>query len=66
MPFLFTEYGVALLSSVLRSIRAIKVNTQIMLVFSRIREMLIDSLRINSILKKSRNRIGFKIQTEKQ
>ncbi len=46
MPFLFTEYGVALLSSVLRSIRAIKVNTQIMLVFSRIREMRIDSLRI--------------------
>ncbi len=46
MPFAFTEYGVAMLSSVLRSKRAIKVNIQIMLVFSRIREMLIDSLKI--------------------
>jgi hypothetical protein len=46
MPFAITEYGVAPLSSVLRNKRAIKVNIQIMLVFSRIREILIDSLRI--------------------
>jgi hypothetical protein len=44
MPFAFTEYGVAMLSSVLRSKRAIQVNIQIMLVFSKIREMLLDSL----------------------
>ena len=31
MPFAFTEYGVAMLSSVLRSKRAIQVNIQIML-----------------------------------
>jgi len=96
MPFAFTEYGVAMLSSVLRSKRAIKVNIQIMLVFSRIREMLIDSLRIKLDIEEikkrlhnqdqnlelvfsyldelienqenpsPRNRIGFKIQTEKQ
>ena len=44
MPFAFTEYGVAMLSSVLRSKRAIQVNIQIMLVFSKIREMLLDTL----------------------
>ena len=50
MPFAFTEYGVAMLSSVLRSKRAIKVNIQIMLVFSRIREMLIDSFRFKALV----------------
>jgi hypothetical protein len=44
MPFAFTEYGVAMLSSVLRSKRAIQVNIQIMLVFSKIREILLDTL----------------------
>ena len=44
MPFAFTEYGVAMLSSVLRSKRAIQVNIQIMLVFSKIREMLLNTL----------------------
>ena len=44
MPFAFTEYGVAMLSSVLRSKRAIQVNIQIMLVFSKIRKMLMDTL----------------------
>lgn len=43
-PFAFTEYGVAMISSVLRSKRAIQVNIQIMLVFSKIREMLLDTL----------------------
>lgn len=44
LPYAFTEYGVAMLSSVLRSKRAIEVNIQIMLIFSKIREMLLDSL----------------------
>jgi len=38
------EYGVAMLSCVLRSKQAIQVNIQIMLVFSKIREMLLDTL----------------------
>ena len=57
MPFAFTEYGVAMLSSVLRSKRAIKVNIQIMLVFSRIREMLIDSLRIKLDIEEIKKRL---------
>lgn len=40
-PRVFTEQGVAMLSSVLRSERAIKVNIQIMRAFIKLREMLI-------------------------
>jgi phage regulator Rha-like protein len=39
-PFCFTEQGVAMLSSVLNSKRAIAVNIHIIRVFTRIREML--------------------------
>ena len=42
-PVVFTELGVAMLSSVLRSPRAIAVNIQIMRIFSRIREMLAEN-----------------------
>ncbi len=45
-PMAFTEQGVAMLSSVLNSQEAIKVNIQIMRVFTRIREMLTDNLSI--------------------
>jgi hypothetical protein len=40
LPYAFTEQGVAMLSSVLNSERAIQVNIQIMRTFSKIREML--------------------------
>jgi len=39
-PYAFTEQGVAMLSSVLRSPRAIKVNIEIMRAFIRLRKML--------------------------
>src|SRR4051794_12378511 len=39
-PYAFTEQGVAMLSSVLRSERAVQVNVQIMRTFVRLREML--------------------------
>jgi hypothetical protein len=39
-PYAFTEQGVAMLSSVLNSDRAILVNIQIMRVFTRLRQML--------------------------
>jgi|SRR5579859_1131326 len=41
MPMAFTEQGVAMLSSVLNSARAIKVNIQIIRIFTRMREMLL-------------------------
>lgn len=40
LPYAFTENGVAMLSSVLNSERAILVNIQIMRTFTRLREML--------------------------
>lgn len=41
LPFVFTEHGVLMLSSVLNSPQAIKVNIQIMRIFTRMREMLL-------------------------
>jgi len=40
MPYAFTEQGVAMLSSVLRSDRAVHVNIEIMRAFVRLRQML--------------------------
>ena len=41
MPYAFTEQGVAMLSSVLNSKRAIQVNIQIMRTYTKLREMLL-------------------------
>ena len=57
MPYAFTEYGVAMLSSVLRSNRAIQVNIQIMLVFSKIREMLLDTLSMKLDIEEIKKRL---------
>jgi ORF6N domain len=43
LPYAFTEQGVAMLSSVLRSARAIAVNVQIMRAFVRMRELLVSN-----------------------
>ncbi|KKP68115.1 MAG: KilA-N, DNA-binding domain protein [Candidatus Moranbacteria bacterium GW2011_GWE1_35_17] len=40
LPFVFTEQGVAMLSSVLKSKRAIQVNIQIIRTFTKLREIL--------------------------
>ncbi len=45
-PMAFTEQGVAMLSSVLGSPTAIKVNIQIIRVFTKIREVLTDTLNL--------------------
>ena len=42
-PFAFTEHGVLMLSSVLKSERAVQVNIQIMRTFSKLRGALIDN-----------------------
>jgi hypothetical protein len=56
LPMVFTEQGVAMLSSVLKSPTAIKVNIQIIRVFTRIREMLLTNkdilLKIEQLEKK--------------
>jgi len=45
-PMVFTEQGVAMLSSILNSPRAIAVNIKIIRVFTKLREMLADNLNI--------------------
>ena len=59
LPMAFTEQGVAMLSSVLNSVCAIKVNIQIIRIFTKIRQMLSDNtelrLEIEQIKKKLHN-----------
>lgn len=45
-PYVFTEHGVLMLSSVLNSDKAIQVNIQIMRIFTRIRQMVIDNTEL--------------------
>src|ERR1017187_4104101 len=51
-PFCFTEQGVAMLSSVLNSEKAIKVNIQIIRIFTRIRSMLLDNTELRLAIEK--------------
>lgn len=59
LPYVFTEHGVLMLSSVLNSSKAIQVNIQIMRIFTRVRKMLNDNtelrLFIEEIRKKTEN-----------
>ena len=56
LPYAFTEQGVAMLSSVLRSKRAVLVNVEIMRAFVRLRQMLATNVnlerRLNELEKK--------------
>lgn len=56
LPFVFTEQGVAMLSSVLNSERAIEVNIRIIRIFTKLREMLLTQkdilLKLEQIEKK--------------
>jgi hypothetical protein len=55
-PYCFTEQGVAMLSSVLNSERAIRINIQIIRLFTRLRKIVLDSaelrLEVEQIKKK--------------
>jgi len=59
LPHVFTEHGILTLSSVLNSRQAIQVNIQIVRIFSRIRQFIIDSgslkLEIEEIKQKAFN-----------
>lgn len=58
LPKVFTEQGIAMLSSVLNSETAIEVNIQIIRVFTRVREMLLTHKDILSELEKIRQEVG--------
>jgi hypothetical protein len=57
-PMAFTEQGVAMLSSVLNSDRAIMVNIQIMRIFTRMREMLTDNLSVRLEIEEIKKKLG--------
>ena len=46
LPMAFTEHGVLMLSSVLKSDKAIQVNIQIMRIFTKVRQMLLDTTEL--------------------
>src|SRR5215203_3627849 len=58
MPFAFTEQGVAMLSSVLKSETAIRVNIQIIRIFTRMREMIMTHKDILLQLKKIEKKLA--------
>ena len=57
LPYVFTEHGVLMLSSVLNSKQAIQVNIQVMRVFTRIRQMLVDNTEIRLEVEKIKNKL---------
>ena len=58
LPYAFTGQGVAMLSSVLRSERAIKVNIQIMRIFTRFKDLLADNLNLYLEIEKVKKKIA--------
>src|SRR3989339_891625 len=56
-PYAFTEQGVAMLSSVLKSERAIEVNILIMRAFVRLREIISTHKKVEDKLKEIENRL---------
>lgn len=62
LPRVFTEQGVAMLSSVLRSKRAIQVNVQIMRAFLKLRHMIVDHAELKRELAELRNQTDERFQ----
>lgn len=57
MPYAFTEHGVLMLSSVLKSKKAVQVNIQIMRIFMRMRELLLSQKDMILKVEKMENKI---------
>ncbi|MBA3680732.1 MAG: ORF6N domain-containing protein [Bacteroidetes bacterium] len=57
LPFCFTEQGVAMLSSVLNSKKAIEVNIQIIRIFTKIRQMLVDNTELRLEIEKIKKKL---------
>jgi hypothetical protein len=66
LPYAFTEQGVAMLSSVLRSDRAIAVNIQIMRVFVRMRDLINANRELARRLSELEARLDKKLTTHAQ
>jgi hypothetical protein len=51
-PYAFTEHGVLMLSSVLNSSKAIQINIQIMRLFTKLRQAMIDNTELRLLIEK--------------
>lgn len=58
LPYMFTEHGVLMLSSILNSKQAIAVNIQLMRIFTRIRHLLTDHTAIHLEIEKIKNKLN--------
>lgn len=58
LPFAFTEQGVAMLSGVLTSERAVKVNIQIMRLYSKMREIMVNHNDLMVKMNELENKVG--------
>jgi len=58
LPYVFTEHGILMLSSVLSSERAISINIQIMRMFIKMRELLLSHKDLFLQMEEIRKRIG--------
>ncbi len=58
LPYAFTEQGVAMLSGVLRSFKAIKMNIAIMRAFVEVRKVLLQQTDLKEQLKEIRQHLG--------
>jgi hypothetical protein len=57
LPLVFTEQGVAMLSGILNSDRAIAVNIQIMRIFTKVRQMLTDNTELRLDIEKIKKKL---------
>ncbi len=58
LPYVFTEQGVAMLSSVLTSERAILVNIQIMRAFTKIKELILNNKELRILFSKLEKKVN--------
>jgi hypothetical protein len=57
LPYVFTEQGIAMLSSILKSSQAIKINIEIMRTFTKLRKVLSSQAKIDKEIKDIKNYI---------
>lgn len=57
LPYVFSEHGVLMLSSVLNSKQAIQVNIQVMRIFTRIRRMFMDNTELRLEIEKIKTKM---------
>jgi hypothetical protein len=58
LPYMFSEHGVLMLSSILNSKQAIQVNIQVMRIFTRIRQTFVDNTEIRLEIEKIKNKLN--------